>query len=276
MTPSPTPVTAAEISRLAGVTRATVSNWRRRHADFPAPVGGTASSPAYDLQAVRDWLAARNQLPQVTAAEALREQLRSLPPHADLAGLARVVVAASGLSGIGRELLELSDGALMERVATLTAADAAGPAKGGGTDLRAGNAAVVRGVLGCVAERGPRETLDVLAERSIPVGSVEYLPPWLAELMVDVVVRAGVRAGASILDPACGAGTILSAAAGRGFGQIYGQDLSPTHAGYAVAGVRMSAPAAKVQVVAGDSIRADGFPGLGVDAVVCAPPFGDR
>ena len=46
-------VTAAEISRIAGVTRATVSNWRRRHDDFPAPAGGTDSSPLYDLEAVR-------------------------------------------------------------------------------------------------------------------------------------------------------------------------------------------------------------------------------
>lgn len=37
-------MTAAEISRIAGVTRATVSNWRRRHDDFPAPSGGTTSS----------------------------------------------------------------------------------------------------------------------------------------------------------------------------------------------------------------------------------------
>src|SRR5262245_6767338 len=32
-------VSAAEVARLAGVERAAVSNWRRRHADFPEPVG---------------------------------------------------------------------------------------------------------------------------------------------------------------------------------------------------------------------------------------------
>jgi len=59
MPKTPTLVTAAEISRLAGVTRATVSNWRRRHPDFPAPAGGTEASPAYDVAEVRAWLAAR-------------------------------------------------------------------------------------------------------------------------------------------------------------------------------------------------------------------------
>ena len=58
MPKTPTLVTAAEISRLAGVTRATVSNWRRRHPDFPAPAGGTEASPAYDVAEVRAWLAA--------------------------------------------------------------------------------------------------------------------------------------------------------------------------------------------------------------------------
>lgn len=52
-------VTAAEISRIAGVTRATVSNWRRRYDDFPEPSGGAESSPLYDLEAVRAWLASR-------------------------------------------------------------------------------------------------------------------------------------------------------------------------------------------------------------------------
>src|SRR5690554_909616 len=49
-------VTAADIARLAGVTRAAVSNWRRRHDDFPSPVGGTSSSPLFALDQVREWL----------------------------------------------------------------------------------------------------------------------------------------------------------------------------------------------------------------------------
>ena len=38
-----TEITAVEIARLAGVGRAAVSNWRKRHADFPRPTGGTTS-----------------------------------------------------------------------------------------------------------------------------------------------------------------------------------------------------------------------------------------
>ena len=64
-------LTAADIARLAGVTRATVSNWRRRHADFPAPTGGTDASPAYDRAMVESWLAARGALPELPPQERL-------------------------------------------------------------------------------------------------------------------------------------------------------------------------------------------------------------
>lgn len=49
-------VTGSEIARLAGVTRAAVSNWRRRYDDFPAPTGGSVNSPLFDLAEVKTWL----------------------------------------------------------------------------------------------------------------------------------------------------------------------------------------------------------------------------
>jgi len=49
-------VTAADIARIAGVGRAAVSNWRRRHADFPRPVGGPTTSPTFSLDEVQEWL----------------------------------------------------------------------------------------------------------------------------------------------------------------------------------------------------------------------------
>ncbi|MBC8092218.1 MAG: SAM-dependent DNA methyltransferase, partial [Pseudonocardia sp.] len=52
-------VSAAEVARLAGVGRAAVSNWRRRHADFPRPVGGSDTSPRFWLADIESWM--RNQ-----------------------------------------------------------------------------------------------------------------------------------------------------------------------------------------------------------------------
>jgi hypothetical protein len=49
-------MTMTDIAELAGVQRPVVTNWRRRHADFPVPVGGDESQPLFDPREVADWL----------------------------------------------------------------------------------------------------------------------------------------------------------------------------------------------------------------------------
>jgi hypothetical protein len=101
-------VTDAEISRIAGVTRATVSNWRRRHDDFPAPPAGNETSPLYDLETVRAWPRSRGQTSAATPAEELRTLLRLHPAGAAPATpLLPLVLATSRRSP--RELTELAD-----------------------------------------------------------------------------------------------------------------------------------------------------------------------
>ena len=46
----------SDIAVLAGVTRAAVSNWRKRRQDFPAQVAGTTSNPLFDRAAIEEWL----------------------------------------------------------------------------------------------------------------------------------------------------------------------------------------------------------------------------
>ncbi|MCX5234835.1 N-6 DNA methylase [Streptomyces prunicolor] len=74
-----TEVTAAGIARLAGVGRAAVSNWRRRHADFPKPVGGTETSPAFALTEVESWLREQGKLAEVPLRERVWQQLVGHP-----------------------------------------------------------------------------------------------------------------------------------------------------------------------------------------------------
>ncbi|WP_344128315.1 N-6 DNA methylase [Luedemannella flava] len=62
MTTNRDEVTAAEIARIAEVGRAAVSNWRRRYADFPQPVGGTPTSPTFAWADVEQWLRANGRL----------------------------------------------------------------------------------------------------------------------------------------------------------------------------------------------------------------------
>ncbi|WP_330282546.1 N-6 DNA methylase [Streptomyces sp. NBC_00588] len=74
-----TEVTAAGIARLAGVGRAAVSNWRRRHADFPKPVGGTETSPSFALAEVEAWLRDQGKLAEVPLRERVWQQLAGHP-----------------------------------------------------------------------------------------------------------------------------------------------------------------------------------------------------
>ncbi len=61
-------ITAADIARIAGVGRAAVSNWRRRHSDFPAPVGGPPNSPTFALADVEAWLSANGRMAGASGA----------------------------------------------------------------------------------------------------------------------------------------------------------------------------------------------------------------
>src|SRR5690606_31968122 len=80
-------VTAGDIARLAGVGRATVSNWRRRHGDFPRPVGGTATSPLFSLSDIEDWLRRNGKPFEVSPADRLWQRLRACGDDFRLADL---------------------------------------------------------------------------------------------------------------------------------------------------------------------------------------------
>ncbi|WP_328734616.1 N-6 DNA methylase [Streptomyces bobili] len=274
-------VTAAEISRIAGVTRATVSNWRRRHDDFPAPSGGTDSSPLYDLESVRSWLASRGHVSAASPSEELRTTLRL---HAQSGGgtsdLLLLVLAAAR-----RSPEELSAAALLpdpdlvtraqHDVATTTAADAV-PA-GDAVRFKADDAPVLRALYACVRDEGGQAALGVLAERELEdsAASGAYRTPEpLADLLAGLILIPG--SPARVLDPACGSGTLLASAARRGARELYGQDTLPVQARRSAVSLMLTAPEATVTVRAADSLRADAFPGLVADAVLCNPPFGVR
>ncbi|MFF5840496.1 N-6 DNA methylase [Streptomyces massasporeus] len=272
-------VTAAEISRIAGVTRATVSNWRRRHEDFPAPSGGTETSPLYDLESVRAWLSARGHVSAANPSEELRTTLRLRAQGGGSGvseGLLLLVLAAAGHSP--EELTAVTESSDADLVGhaqrdAVTAADAvpaAGPVRFGASD-----AAVLRALYACVRDEGGQAALGVLAERELEdsAASGAYLTPEpLADLLAHLIPGSASR----VLDPACGGGTLLAAAARLGARELYGQDSLPVQALRSAVSLMLTAPEAAVTVHAADSLRADAFPDLPADAVLCNPPYGVR
>ncbi|KAB2977348.1 N-6 DNA methylase [Streptomyces sp. SS1-1] len=271
-------MTAAEISRIAGVTRATVSNWRRRHDDFPAPSGGTDSSPLYDLEEVRAWLASRGQHTAATPSGELRTTLRLREPAGAGASdlLVLVLAAARRPADELTDLLAATDADLVKRANEAAAGVADVVSDTESVRFTDVDTTVLRALLLCVRDEGAQAALGVLAERELEdsAASGAYRTPApLADLMAGLVPADPAR----VLDPACGSGTLLTAAAARGARELYGQDSVPVQARRTAVGVTLTAgEGAQVTVRTGDSLRADAFPDLTVDAVLCNPPYGDR
>lgn len=263
--PDPTTqVTAAEISRLAGVTRATVSNWRRRHPDFPSPAGGTDTSPTYDLESVREWLSERGQLPEATPEAELRIALRvALDGRALARQLLPLVPPLAGLAPERlAKLAELSEESLGEELVG---------ALGDDGELLAVSDSAARALLRCLDARGAETTLRILAEHLVDATAtgVHTTPRGLADLLVALPHRVE-----RTLDPACGGGGLLAAAVAAGASYVLGQEIVEDQAALARVRAQISAPDGEVR--AGDSLRSDAFPDERVDAVVCKPPFGIR
>ncbi|SBT40657.1 N-6 DNA methylase [Micromonospora auratinigra] len=234
-------ITAAEIARLAGVGRAAVSNWRKRHPDFPAPVGGSAASPEFDLIQVEQWLRDQGKLPEVGTADRLWRHLAAAS-HSPAAGLATV-----GALLLARQRGHRAPRSVDPQLKPLL------------PDLDA-----------LADESGPQGAFDDLWQRfSAPgPGRPFATPDDLADLMVGL---AGVGGG-SVLDPAAGSGATLRAAVRAGCTSAYGQELDEELA--RLAGLWLALRDVPGEVHVGDSLRDDAYAGRTVDAVVCHPPFG--
>ncbi|MGW0198461.1 HsdM family class I SAM-dependent methyltransferase [Nonomuraea sp. NPDC003201] len=247
-------VNAGDIARLAGVGRAAVSNWRRRHDDFPDPIGGTANQPLFSLRQVESWLRRYGKSYQVSLGDRVWQRLK-----------------AAGDLRLGE--LVAQAGALLTRPAPQGEPGPESPVEGG---LEPELAELL---LELAEQLGALTAYEFLCERYLEAHSrqLSVTREDVAGLMVSLV-RPG---GSTILDPACGVGTLLlapahdrHAQAEPGAARRLGQELSETSA--AITASRLRLRGIEAEVVAGDSMRDDGFAGERADAVVCDPPFNER
>ena len=274
--PSTSTVGSADIARLAGVGRAAVSNWRRRFADFPSPVGGTAASPLYRLADVEGWLRTHGRTAEITPLERVWQDVRSHVDDLDLDEavgllggllvlLARAPKAWTQLDAAADDdfprALRASLSSLVPEFPAV-ASEAVDPVL----------VAALRRVGTLAAESDPLAALRFLLGRfqDATARRVPTTPDALAELVADLAAVSG----RTVLDPACGMGGLLAAARSRGATRLAGQDTNA--ATCRIAAARLIADGGVVELAVGDSLRADGFPGRLFGAVVCEPPFGER
>ncbi|WP_328555122.1 N-6 DNA methylase [Streptomyces sp. NBC_00358] len=341
-----TEVTAAGIARLAGVGRAAVSNWRRRHADFPKPVGGTEASPSFALAEVEAWLRHQGKLAEVPLRERVWQQLAGHPegPAAALAHVGCVLLLIHDRptvwlevgAGSDERLAALLPAALeqvtvprfgrvqaergvhaevsaepssaVNRPVTVNTPDVVSGGSAAPRTLNTPNepntpnaprtphlpnapsvpaalavplptgpellpsVPLLRGAAELAAELGARQTFEFLLGRHLDANSRQFTPTptELARLMADL---AGPTR--TVLDPACGTGALLRALDTRPGMEFHAQDSAPELA--VLTALRLALHGrATVRAAVGDSLRADAFPRLRADTVLCHPPFNER
>ncbi len=232
-------VTGSEIARLAGVTRAAVSNWRRRYDDFPAPTGGSANSPLYALAEVQEWLDKQRKGQEVSPEVELWQAMRAAYGEQMVAGLAEV---AEVLAGEREPNLPDDVATRVQRLARTEA---------------------------------PVDLVNGLTERFMDsarrAGSDQVTP----ERVVRAVCHFGpeLPADARVFDPACGIGVLLLSVASKPKMRCFGQEMDADSARFAQLRADLLGRSG-VHIVAGDSLRADEWPDLKADLVVCDPPAG--
>ncbi|SNT42608.1 N-6 DNA Methylase [Streptosporangium subroseum] len=259
-------VNAADIARLADVGRAAVSNWRKRYDDFPQPVGGTASSPTFSLAQVEEWLSGQGKKFSVSMGDRIWQQIRTTDDDLRLGDLVGTVGAF--LLFLKRRPVEWKKLAkqvdLLERLPA-TMAEAVPDVLGPLTVLD--DIELVHSIAAFAKEDGEAQAFDFLCDRYVEAHSRRLLvtPDEIAELIVSLVD------GHTVLDPACGIGTLLVAAKAE---HLLGQEINAAAA--RLTAVRLLLHGRKALIATHDSLRRDAFAGEQADAVICNPPFGDR
>lgn len=232
-------VTGSEIARLAGVTRAAVSNWRRRYDDFPAAAGGAANSPLYALAEVQEWLDKQRKGQEVSPEVELWQAMRAAYGEQMVAGLAEVASVLAGESGQG----------LPDDVATR--------------------------VQGLARTEAPVDLVKALTERFIDSARRAGSDQVTSERVVRAVCHFApeLQADATVFDPACGIGVLLLSVASEAGMLCCGQETDADSARFAQLRADLLGRSG-VRIAAGDSLRADEWPDLKADLVVCDPPTG--
>ncbi|MFH8984992.1 N-6 DNA methylase [Streptomyces varsoviensis] len=282
-------VTAAGIARLAGVGRAAVSNWRRRHDDFPKPVGGTETSPTFALSAIERWLRDQGKVGEIPLGERVWQQIAGHP-----AGAVTALRHAGCVLVLVRE--QPAEWAVLAELTDPELAEVLPPALDTALTTRLGNrhpvippspvevaasSLLLRGTAELATGLGTRSAYEFLLGRHLDANPRQYTltPSAPAELMAAIAEsgldRDDVR---TVFDPASGTGSLLRAADTSGplhTRAVFAQEADPDLA--ALSALRLALHStAQVRVRAGDSLRADAFSELEADIVLCHPPFNER
>lgn len=263
--PSPSPtslVAASDIADLAGVSRAAVSNWRRRHNDFPPQVAGTKTKPLYDLSDVRTWLSKQGYTVDRVSTEAkIWAAMNTLRGPYSPEQSAMIVLALAAERVMGDDA-----------PASLELSRLASPRDGDHHRIEQ-----VREVSASVDESELASVVDFTLERTARAEGrkgawSDIIDSRTSHLLASVAAN---HPGGVVYDPACGiASALIDLADTSQFDDYIGHDINDR--ALAIAEVRAALHRVPLHLAEADILRNDPDPGLRADVVIAEPPFAMR
>ena len=293
-------VSTTELAKLAGVQPQTVSNWRRRHADFPAPVSFTrADRPLFSQAAFEAWLLSTGRVS--AGSNSLRGYLNQRISDGSPVSRALLDSVYRAVEDARAGSYPTEESVVVDCCALVALSFASRPTDSRrlvpeSIDERIAAAVGVRGTENLFESiAGANELTEALA--LVDEMNLDNLPG----LFEQMLVRAGWAAQSRssklvtdlisslvsldesprlIFDPACGYGGFLvsaSKASPTGDGwhpELVGQEIRQDVA--RIARQRALVNGLEMNVIVGDSLVDDGRVGLKADIVVCHPPWGTK
>lgn len=269
------------------MTRPAVSNWRRRHEDFPQPVRETGAVSLFQLADIQEWLTrhGKKQI-EFTVRQEVWRALSVIRGHVTVTRSTEICLWVLGMYALNGHLDEndrlrtagLPGSEPADLVAT--AADVVGQFMGLPLELEPGEvgelAPVITELPRLVREYGAVEVCEALiaeASERQGKGSGQYVTTTtLAELMIALAEPVE----GFIYDPACGWGTVLThihrnRSSDR---ELYlaGDDILPT--AWLITALRMLIHGAAASIGRQDAATA--HTSRNADFVFTDPPFGGQ
>lgn len=255
-----------DIAELAQVSRPAVSNWRKRYADFPAPVEeSTPRKPLFEAAAVVAWLKRNNFFPEDAENELQHAALWAV------ANLLRNDVSVDDIPLVMLTLLALDKdsafkpSAEFDELISRISGSTLGEVQRGIAELRLrdyGEAArlIVDRFLG-IGSRGDRSQYGTATS--------------LSSATVVAAASTTAEGATTVIDPACGiAGTLLGVREYASGTQLLGAEINEATATLARLLVHLTGHEAQIKTA--DSLADDPFAGVQADLIVCEPPLAVR
>ena len=275
----------SDVADLAGVSRPVVSNWRKRHADFPAAVAGSEVKPLFERDAVLTWLRQRgHKVEDETAGGRIWSALNAIRDRIPIEDAADFVLllatlkraSRSDFDEVARQPPEAQGARLGAAVAKLQETPAL-------NDIRQPSPEV----LGLQ----PSASLVVEAVARTDVRDLAGAVDFVLERLSRWQIKGGAESGfvgsrtskllaslvtpdaSTVYDPACGIANVLTRLAEQGIAsRLVGSDIDRD--ALRVAAQRAFLRRADIELLLGDVLNIDLDPTLRADVVVAEPPFG--